>query len=67
MHLSRNGATYGNLEVHIFLGECAHLIVEAESVLSSLRGREDKVALALLLAIHNESLVWSDNLVVDIE
>ncbi len=42
-----------NLKVHHLLGKRRHLVVEAERILARLVGREDKVALALLLAVHD--------------
>lgn len=59
--------THSYLEIHEFLSERAHFIVETESVLPSLSSREDKVSLSLLLAVHDNLLVGSDNLIVDIE
>lgn len=59
--------THSYLEIHKFLGECAHLIVETEPVLPNLSSREDKVSLSLLLAVHNNLLVGADDFIVDIE
>lgn len=46
--------TYGNLKVDELLGECAHLVAEAERVLAGCLGGKGKVALALLFALHND-------------
>jgi hypothetical protein len=43
------------------------LIVEAESVFARLASCEDKVALSLLLSIHDDLLVGAHNLVIDVE
>ena len=59
--------TYGNLEIYHLLCECAHLVAEAEAVLAHVIGREDKVALALLVAVENKLVGRTDNLVIDIE
>lgn len=47
---------YGNLKVYDFVRESRDGVVEAESVLSKLRGGEDKVSLPLFLAIHDDPL-----------
>lgn len=59
--------THSYLEIHKFLGEGAHLIVETEPVLPNIISREDKVSLAFLLAVHHDLLVGADNFIVDIE
>lgn len=59
--------THGNLEVDKLLGECAHLVVEAERVVANLVRSEDKVTLALLLAVQNDLLVRGRDGVVDIK
>lgn len=59
--------SYGNLKVDEFVGEGAHLVVEAELVLANDVGVEDKVALALLLAIEDDLLVRAGDNVIDIE
>lgn len=46
--------TYGNLKVHHLLGECRHLVVEAELVFADALGCEDEVALALLVAVQDD-------------
>lgn len=56
-----------NLEVNKFLGESAHLVVEAKLVLAGLVGGKDEVPLAFSLAIHNVFAVRAGNLVVNIE
>lgn len=47
----RGGSTYGNLEVDEFIGSTAHLVAEAELVVSHIVGCEDKVSLPFLLPI----------------
>jgi hypothetical protein len=59
--------TYSDLEINKFLSEGTHLIVEAESVFARLASCEDKVALSLLLSIHDDLLIGTHNLVIDIE
>jgi hypothetical protein len=59
--------TYSDFKVDEFLCECAHLIVEAESVFSSLGRCEDEVPLSLLLTIHHDLVSWTNNLVINIE
>ena len=49
--------THCNLKVHSLVGESRHRVVEAESVLSDLRGCENKVALSLFLALHYHSIL----------
>jgi hypothetical protein len=61
------GRTYGDLEIHKLLGPGAHLVVEAEAVFAHVSRREHKVALLLLLALHDDAFLWPDNLVVDVE
>lgn len=58
---------YRNLKVNDLLGESRHLVVEAEAVLARRVGREDKVALALLGAVHHAVLIGADDLIVDVE
>lgn len=59
--------TNGNLEINKLLGECAHLVVEAERVLANLVRREDEVALTLLFAVQDDLLVGGLHNIVDIE
>lgn len=61
------GAAHSDLEVDELLGVGAHVIVEAELVLSGLVGGEDKVALAFLLAIEDDLRVGAGYFVVDVE
>lgn len=61
------GHTYSDLEIHKLLRERAHLVIEAESILSRLQRREHEVALALLLAVQDDLVVRARHLVVDIE
>jgi len=58
---------YGNLKVHKFLSKCAHLVVEAESVFARVGCCEDEVALSLLLPIHNDLVIRSNYLIIDVE
>ena len=58
---------YGNLKVNHLLRVCAHVVVEAELVLADLVGGEDKVALALLLALHDGLGAGASHIIVDIE
>jgi hypothetical protein len=59
--------TYSDLEVHEFLRESAHLVIETESIFARLGRREDKISLSLLLPIHDNLVLRSYNLVVDIK
>jgi hypothetical protein len=59
--------TYSDFKVDEFLCECAHLVIKAESVFSSLGRREDEVPLSLLLTIHHDLVSWTNNLVINIE
>lgn len=59
--------TYRNLEIHHFIRDGAHLIIEAEAVFAHFIGSEDKVALPLFFAFHNPFLVRSVDAIVDIE
>jgi hypothetical protein len=61
------GISYRNLKVDKLLGVGAHLVVEAKLVLAHLLGGKDKVALPLLLALHDESVVGARHFVVDVE
>lgn len=53
--------TYRNLKVDHLLGECAHLVVEAEAVLARVVRREDEVALSLFYAIENDLVCGSND------
>jgi hypothetical protein len=64
---SGRGQTYSNLEIHKFLRKSTHLIIKAESIFARFQGREHEITLSLLLPIHNDLVLRSDNLVVDIE
>ena len=59
--------TNRNLEVNKLLGECAHLIVEAERVVADPSSSKDKVALTLLLAREDDLAAGALDNVVDIE
>ena len=59
--------TYSDFEVHEFLGEGTHFVIEAESVFARLAGREDEVALSLFLSVHDDLIIGAHDLVVDIE
>lgn len=61
------GKTYSDLEIYKLLRKSTHLIIEAKSIFAGLRSREHKVTLSFLLSIHYDLVLWSDNLVVDIE
>lgn len=60
-------ATYIDLKVDIFLGKGAHLVAEAERVVTSLLGSESKVTLALLFTLKDNLAVGALHNVVDIE
>lgn len=60
-------ATNCYFEIHEFFSECAHFVVEAESVLPNLTSCKDKVSLTLPLALHNHLFVRAYNFVVNIE
>jgi hypothetical protein len=59
--------TYRNLEVHELIGKSRHLIIEAEAVFANVVCSEDEVALSLLLALHDDTLAWADDGVVNIK
>lgn len=61
------GATYSNLKIHQLFCECAHLIVEAEPIFSSLLCCENGVELPLMGVLHYGLAIGSRNCVVDIE
>ena len=63
----RTGVAYGNLEIDHLLRKRAHLVVEAEPVLSRLFRREHGVQLAFLGALHDDLVVGTGDNVVDIE
>ena len=63
----KGSMTDRNLEVDEFLGERAHLVVEAELVLARHSRGEDKVSLPLLLSLQNYLAEWPSHLIVDIE
>jgi hypothetical protein len=67
LHCVEVNKAYRDLEIYKLLCESTHLVVEAKAVLSSLRSREHKVALSLLLPIHNDLIIWSYHLVIYIE
>ena len=59
--------TNRDLKVDVFLRVRAHLVAEAELVLALLDGREDKVALPLVLPVHDDLAARSADFVVDIK
>ena len=61
------GAAYGNFELDGLICNGAHFVVEAKSVLSNLVCGEDKIALALFLAVENDFITGADDRVVDVE
>jgi len=61
------GNTYSDFKVDKLLGVCAHIVGEAELVLSNIIGREDKVSLALLLALNDDPASRAGDFIVDIE
>lgn len=56
-----------NLKVDELVGDGAHLVVEAELVVTDLVAGEDEVALALLLALGDDLARRGVDLEVDIE
>lgn len=60
-------STNSNLEVDEFLGKCAHLVVEAERVLSNQLRSEDEVALSLFFALQDDLSAGTLDEVVDIK
>ena len=58
---------YRDLEVHHLLHPRAHLVVEAVPLFAGLFGREHKVPLALLRALHYSLVIGADDTVVDVE
>jgi hypothetical protein len=63
----KTGRAYSNFEIDKLLRECAHLIIETESVFSRLARGEDEVTLSLLFAVQDDLVPRSYNLVVNIE
>lgn len=59
--------TYSDFKIDKLFWESTHLIVEAKPVLSDLCGSEDEVALSLFLFLHNNSFVWTDDLIIHIK
>lgn len=66
-HVSWGPGTDRNLKVDKLLAVRAHVVVEAERVLSNLVRRENEVALPLLLALHDDLVIRPCNDVVDIK
>jgi hypothetical protein len=64
---NRIQGSYGNLKVHHLLGECRHLVVEAELVLANALRCEDEVALALLGTVQDDLAAGRGHGEVDIE
>lgn len=64
---SRVKQTYSDLKIDNFIGDGAHLIIEAEAVFADFVSREDKVALSLFVAFHDPFLVRAVDAVVDVE
>lgn len=56
-----------DLKVDKLVCDSAHLVVEAEGVVTNIIAGKDKVSLALLLAINDNLAYWTCNLEVDIE
>lgn len=63
----RGCSTHRDLEIDKLVGDGAHLVVEAERVVTDLIAGEDKVALALLLALCDYLARRGGDLKVDIE
>ena len=59
--------TNSNLEIDKLLCKSTHLVIEAESIFAHICRCEDKVSLSFLLPIHNNLVLWSHNLVINIE
>lgn len=59
--------TYIDLKVDVFLGKGAHLVAEAERVVTGFLRSKGKVTLTLLFALKDNLAVRSLNNVVDIE
>lgn len=57
----------GDLEIDEFLGECAHLVIEAERICALFLSGEDEVALTLLLGLEDDLAARGLDDVVDIE
>lgn len=59
--------TYSDFEIDKLVGDSAHLVVEAERVVTDVVASEDKVSLALLLAIRNDLARGPGDLEIDIK
>lgn len=59
--------TNGDLEVYKLVRDGAHLVVEAERVVTDIIAREDKVSLSFLLPIYDDLARGACDLEVDIE
>ena len=59
--------TYGNFKVHQLLCKRAHLVVEAEAVISNIACSEHEVTLALPCAIKNNLISRTGNYVIDVK
>lgn len=59
--------TDGNLKVDKLIRDGAHLVVEAERVVTDIVAREDEVSLSLLLPIYNDLARGACDLEVNIE
>lgn len=64
---SRIQSAYRYLEIHHFLCERAHFIVQAKPVFSNLFCREHRIHLSLNLISHDSFAIWSYNVVIYIE
>lgn len=61
------GLPYRYLKIHCLLGKCAHLVVEAKPIFSSLFRREDGVHLSLLHGTHDIFVVRPRHIVFNVE
>lgn len=61
------GVAYRYLKVYHLLRESAHLVIEAEPILSSLFRCEHRVHLSLLRITHDHFFIGACNIVFDIE
>ncbi len=56
-----------DVEVDKFFGECRHIVLEAEGIFANCVGSENKVTLALALAVEYDLVSGIFDLVVDVK
>ena len=60
-------AMYSELEVHHLVRNGGHLVVEAGAIVARVVGGKHEVALPLFRAFLDDSVIWADYFVVNVE